>query len=314
MRTILVPLDGSQFSEHSLPMALRIARRSGACLHLLNVLAHSELMWFDSPTCDAEKYSDAFRQRHQIYLRDISSRASAFGVKIQTTLVPQSGSISETISAQTKLLNADLVVLTTHGLGGLARVFLGSVADELIRQISTPLLAIRPLEDPVNLDAQPEINKILVPLDGTTEAENMIPSAAKLARIMEAEVTLLQVITPVPATKYHPQGIRPLDSEMEHLTKMTDEAQSHLEEKAQSYLHSVAEALRKQGISVSARLMNHRNPASAIIKTAEREGFDLIALETHGRSGLSRLFLGSVADKVLRSSSVPMLVHRPLVE
>jgi nucleotide-binding universal stress UspA family protein len=280
-------------------------------LHLLSIYPLSDAIWLEASPYIDPALEESYQKRYETYLAEVSERLSAKGVAVKTTVLGQSGSISEVIAEQAEELKPDLVVMTTHGWGGLTRMFLGSIADELIRQLPMPLIIIRPEDGKVDLDNLPSLKKVLIPLDGAPEAEKMLPSAGKLARVMDAELTLFRSLSPVPSSHYEPQGFKDFDEEAEHLVEKTEEAQAHLLEKAEEYLKAMADHLRAEGLKVETKLATRPHPASVILKLVEQEGFDLIALETHGRKGLSRLFLGSVADKLIRSATVPVMVHRP---
>src|SRR5947209_4970021 len=147
-RTLLVPLDGSSFAEHALPAALAIARRAGARLNLVSVItplaeAYVEGLYFS--TADLEAHLEG---RQRTYLEAVASRLrERVDVPIGTTVLH--GDVAATVGQAIVADKVDLVVLATHGRGPLGRFWLGSVADELIRHATSPLLLIRPAEDPV---------------------------------------------------------------------------------------------------------------------------------------------------------------------
>ena len=310
-RTIVVPLDGSSFGEHAIPMALSIANRSGASLRLIHVLRPfvemvPELTAYHGPI-EAE-----YRQEKQLYLDRIVQRIrEVSSVPVTTEMIEGDicGCIREAVSER----KADLVVMTTHGRGPLARFWLGSVADELVRELPVPLLLVHPSMAPADFKTEPVFKNILLPLDGTTVAEQIIPHAAELARVMGGGCTLFRVVnTDIPdglsaaavGGAIATQRVRSMVEELEALR----ERQAQEGEK---YLQSAAERIRPLGIGVQTHVVLDEQPAAAILHEAEAN-FDLVALETHGFSGLKRLWLGSVADKVVRGSHVPVLVQRPV--
>lgn len=312
MKSILVPLDCSAFSEQALPLAIKLAKESNATLHLLSIYSLNNAIWLESTTYIDSDLAAAFQKRYQTYLDSISARIRQQGVSVEATVLPQSGSISKLITEHAEQLHADLVIISTHGRGGLARMFLGSVADELIRQLNMPLIAVRPQEANVDVSQSPQLQRILVPLDGAEEAEKMLPAVEKIAKVTNAQLTLLQVITPLLATEYEPQGIANFDEEVSQLLKKSEEIQTHLRQEAEQYLERVASQLQQHGLTVETQIAIRENPAKAILDIADQEAFDLIALETHGRKGISRWVLGSVADKIIRGATIPIMVHRPV--
>jgi nucleotide-binding universal stress UspA family protein len=179
-----------------------------------------------------------------------------------------------------------LVVLSTHGRGGYERAWLGSVTDEMVRLGRVPLLVVKPDTAPSGA-----FRRILVPLDGSPLAEAILEHAAGIARLdPEAELLLLQVVPPT------------VRGDLEPAQEMA----------AREYLDAVGDRLGREGVRARARLERARNVAAAILETAAAESADLLALSTHGRTGLARVALGSVADKLVRASALPVLIFRPL--
>jgi nucleotide-binding universal stress UspA family protein len=158
----------------------------------------------------------------------------------------------------------------------------GSVADELVCRARVPLLLVRGSDRAPRVTPEPVLDNILIPLDGSPLAEQVLGPALDLARVMEARCSLLRVV------------------------KLPEKAQ------AEAYLVRLAGGLREQGLEVRTRVVVARHPAEAIVQEALAQGSNLIALATHGRHGLKRLLLGSVAEKLLRAAASPVLVYRPV--
>ncbi len=309
-RSLLVPLDGSKFGEHALPLALGIAQRARATVQLLHVhpplaAAYAEGHLFIDGSLDLE-----FKERQRTYLERLVQRLEKVSpVRVTTTVLD--GEVAPTIRSAAESTGASLVVMTTHGRGALARLWLGSVADELVRELSMPLLLVRPGETPPDLANPPALKHVLLPLDGTPLAEQMIEPAVALGGLTGAEYTLLRVIKPVMPVSYPLHGAS-LGEEARLLLDRMETMYGQLRQEARDYLEGVADGLRARGLKVQTQVAVEMQPAVAILTEAGARGADLIALETHGRRGLARLFLGSVADKVLRGAAVPLLVHRPV--
>jgi nucleotide-binding universal stress UspA family protein len=310
-RSLLVPLDGSTFSEQALPLALGIARRSGAGITLLHVQAPLASIYAENPLFSYDNLEEQLRSRQrahdQGYLNSVSKRlADDADVHVTTALFE--GNVAAGIRTEVERTGAGLVVMTTHGRGPVGRFWLGSVADELIRTLDVPLLLVRPDEEAAAAAKEPSLRRILVPLDGSKLAEGVLEQAVTLGNLEGAEYTLLRVISPVVRVNYLPEG--PTLGQMAMaLIDRVQTLQEEVRKQARDYLEGVARRLRKRGLAVSTRVVVDDDPAAAILQTAA--DFDLIAIETHGRRGLKRLFLGSVANKVLRSTALPMLVDRP---
>jgi len=288
-RTIMVPLDGSSFSEHALPLALRAARLSDASLHLVCV-SDSDQHHTDTTTIDTQPES--------AYLARIADRLAAnWHGPIETTLLD--GAVTESIAAYAESHRVDLVVMTTHGRGVLSRAWLGSVADRLSRRLPMPMVLVRPHKNnPADSANPPSINHLLIPLDGSELSEQIVAHAIALGRLTDATYTLFQTIaifTPDYGVGIYP----PTDVDIAAWMKT-----------AQQYLDRIATGMRAEGLQVQTEVFVGF-AATSILDYARDHAVDLIAIETHGRSGVARLVLGSVADKIVRGAGVPVLLHRP---
>jgi nucleotide-binding universal stress UspA family protein len=188
---------------------------------------------------------------------------------------------------------------------------MGSVADEMIRHAHLPILLVRPGDEPINLGAEPLPVRVLVPLDGTDLAEQILEPAVALADMLPGmEYILLRVVKPLVPIAEMPDG--PANLEAHHILTEVQVIQEQLHRRAETYLRDIAARLEARGLKVEVRVVVSERPEEAILHEAEKTSASLIALETHGRSGLSRLVKGSVADKVVRGSHVPVMVQRPV--
>jgi nucleotide-binding universal stress UspA family protein len=301
IRTILVPLDGSLFGEQALAPALSIARRAQGVVHLLHVEpSRSEDPYFDRPAFVTKLQEE--------YLAGLIYRLQGT-TPVTVTSRLQTGEIAPTIAATAEGLAADLIVMTTHGRGALQRLWLGSVADELIRNHSHRVLLVRPIEGEAGRNGEPTIQRVLIPLDGSELAEQMIEPAIDVGSLLSADYTLLRVVIPVLASLTLIDA-GTLGEQTRAFMEQSRALTEQKEQEAGAYLERVAQRLRSRSLSVHTKVVVHPEPATAILEAAQT-GTDLIAIQTHGRRGLSRLVLGSVADKVIRGSNVPVLVQRP---
>lgn len=303
--SILVPLDGSSFAEHALPLAIGIAQRTGAVLHI--VRAHEPPVL---PVATAQalipvdaEWLAALRVQDQEYLRDIADRCmEKTGLVVRTDLPP--GPSSNAIVEAAQNGGDSLIVMTTHGRGGISRAWLGSVADAVVRRSGVPVLLIRPQTTEVDLDARTELHHVLIPVDGSALSEGIIDAALALGRLSAARYTLLKVVPAVPSPMHAMAISAGVDAY----------AFEELRRSGAAYLSALAERLHvEHGIEVDTLLVENQVPAAAILQQAEAHGVDMIALATHGRGGWTRMALGSVADKVMRGASVPVLLYRPTV-
>jgi nucleotide-binding universal stress UspA family protein len=347
-RLILVPLDGSDFAEHALPTALRLARDHGAALHIVRVYVPVAGVYGERAVpYDAALDRELMKQAKD-YLDGVVKRlAEVAGIRSSSVLLE--GSVADTISAHAEAIGADLLVMTTQGRGPLARFWLGSVADELVRQANIPILFVRSQSAAPDFSQEPAFGRVLIPLDGSPLAERVLGPVFALDTGAQTEYTLLRVVTPLGDANYSSAaaaytGFREARKELQddpaELTEASvtpppemnygsaaaayaglRDALEQLQELdraesngAHAYLERLAQDLRGRSFTVNTRVITNDRPASAILDDASAQGADLIALATRGRGGLKRFVLGSVADKVLRGANTAVLVYRPVDE
>jgi len=170
-RSLLVPLDGSAFAEQALPFALSIARRAGATINLVRVHVPYAYMSAEGVTPWSYQWDTEIREHERAYLDGISKRLTAAQSVPVTYRLLEGPVVAEVIQHHATATGADLIVMTTHGRGPLSRFWMGSVADELVRRATTPVLLVRPQETAVDLAADRVLKHILIPLDGSTLSE-----------------------------------------------------------------------------------------------------------------------------------------------
>jgi nucleotide-binding universal stress UspA family protein len=307
-RSILVPLDGSEFAEQAMPVALEIAQRTRAVLHPVHVYRPEE-PWrdfeaitpyrFEGVVAYEPEYEREERQEERGYLGRVAQTAVEHGAEVEPELLD--GNVVDALERHAERIGADLVVMATHGRGRLSRAWLGSIADRLVRELSVPVLLVRP-DDRVSTQA-PALDHILIPLDGSTYAESVLDHAAELGRLWEARCTLLTVVLNSVLQSRRPFGPSG-DGDGGASARLNYQT-------ARQYLERVAERLRGRWSQLDVRVVEGDHVARAIVSNAEQLDARLIAIATHGRGGLKRLVLGSVADKVIRASTFPLLVHHP---
>lgn len=302
LRTILVPLDGSALAERALPIACDIARRAGGAVQVVRahvpiavVGATAEGAIFSQDMLAAD---DALRQRAQKYVDEVATKYGAeWGLRV--TAVCEDGSPAGLITDIADRTDADLIVMTTHGAGGFTPDWLGSVADSVIRHSHRPVLALP--ENDAQLGEPLTLRRILVTLDGSDRASAILPIARDLAIAFGAGIDLIRVVAPyVPgdvvatlaADRPDPFGI---DAETVHAKKSLGDAGAELE---------------KSGLKVTHTVRVDLSPTRCLLEHVRETGPDCLAIATQGR-GVSRIFLGSVADKLIRSAGRPVLVLRP---
>jgi len=299
IRSVLVPLDGSPFAEQALPWAIAIARKARARLRL--ALVHQPA--HPPPLDEASRRLYArveliLRKSQREYLLGVSARIKG-AQQIQVATAMLNGSPAPALRDYVRDLGVDLVVMTTHGRGGIQRAWLGSVADQLVRSLESPLLLIRPQEGAA---AAPPVEEILVPLDGSRRAEAALPAAVSLASLLGARLALVQAVQPLVIVTDPPMPFpRGFDEELTALRRR----------EAQDYLDGIAEQVTGLGVPASGAAVLGAGAFDTIQAAAHAPATGMVALATHGRGGLRRLVLGSVADKLVRAGDLPVLVTRP---
>jgi nucleotide-binding universal stress UspA family protein len=302
-RRILVPLDGSPTAEQALDEATGLAQHAAAQVLLVHVLDFGVSLPCDE---DDPDYWRGCRQHDaDTYLESVAEKTRV------KSMVPVSISVRDGVNTVAAILTeaedwkANLIVMTTHGRGVIERAWLGSVADSLVREAKLPVLLVRAKAAGTERRGDRRFEHILVPLDDSERSRRILPAAAALARVEQARVTLLHVVHPwvVP--------VRPL-AHAHHAAEIRKHAVLDRTEKAEEYLSEIALGLDPAIKDVTADAVTAKwSDAEEIMNYARDHEADLIALATHGRSGLKRSLLGSVADKIIRGADQPVLVLRP---
>lgn len=293
--SILVPLDGSAFAEAALPAATTIASRENGSLDLVMVQDPVPAYGYGA----LEEQPQAWRAE---YLAAVEEElASRLQDRVQYSLLV--GSVTAELERHAEETDPDLLVMATHGRGPFSRFWLGSVADHIVRHSTYPVLLIRPEESQeVDVSAPTEFDHVLVPLDGSEEGETILDVAGPFGEIFDARYTLTRVV-------HYPAEV--VSSYMPDTVHISEEIVESGKAEAEKYLEGVAGKLRDAGYTVDVDVRVDVHPASGIQRAAEEVGADVVALATHGRGGVERTLVGSVADKLIRSTHLPTLVIRP---
>ncbi len=298
LSSILVPLDGSSFAEQALPLAARLARASSASLRL--ALVHTPTTAWD-PGIEFRLFDPEMelqvRERESGYLEKVARDLSGGnGLHVECALL--NGPVAPALEDYITRTGTDLVIMTSHGRGGVERLVMGNVADQLVRRVTAPVIVLRPSDQEVD-DSMPR--RILVTLDGSLLSESVLDEAAALARILRADILLTMVVQPAPVL------LPPFAWPPEALSRSPEERELD----ARRYLERIKQQLRSQGLGVQSRVRTARKVGREILRIARQEECSMIAMATHGVSGLDRLMLGSIADQVVRHAEVPVLLVRP---
>jgi nucleotide-binding universal stress UspA family protein len=304
-RSILVPLDGSELAEWALPAAIHIARRESAQIELLSItqLAPAGIGVITDRGDGIENWR-ATAGASLDYLAEIAARINQT-CSVAVKPIAQFGldDPASQLIEHSHEMDADLIVMATHGHGRFKRFWTGSVADSVVRKSRIATLLIRPGEGTIDLEREPEFRHILVPLDASPAAETVVDHAIALGGV-DADYTLITVLPLLPA---------PIDELAVMPTVEDERTRRSREDAAQTMLDVVAERiwLRNQRYRVSSVMCTGSSAAHAIVDYAVSQGVDLIAMTTHGRGGALRVMMGSVADAVARQATIPVLLYRP---
>ncbi|MFN8557827.1 MAG: universal stress protein [Dehalococcoidia bacterium] len=292
--TVLVPLDGSQTAEAALPYAEAIVRAARCRLVLMSVVDLESRRSLIVPPEAGEQVEAIQRERLTAYLHGVVNAMDGRGIIAQSML--RGGEPAAEIIAAEAELGVAMVVMATHGRGGLRRFLIGSVADKVMRTGACPTLLVQPNEQ-AGAPKIVRLRNFLVPLDGSPLAEQALEPATELARATGARLTLVRV-EPWLSVLTAPYGYVP------DVTRLDEEAGAA----AERYLDDVAQRL--PDVVRGAKVVLRGVPSRDLLAYAQGGGADLVIMTTHGRGGLGRLVMGSMADTMVRSG-VPTLLIRP---
>ena len=240
-RSILVPLDGTRFSERSLPLASELARASEAALHLARVhvphepdglLSNTSFQW---EGVDLSEYDGKDRREEEEYLHEVEARVATNGLEVDSVLLDQ-GDVTEQLCAYAREVEADAIFITSHVRGGVGRLLLGSVADGVLRNSHLPVVIVHPSKGERDVRAPTDVDHVLVPVDWSNLAGTAFGPVVDLARATGARVTLTSIVTPMILGPRIP----PVEAE----------APDEDELRATEYLEDMADELRAEGLDV----------------------------------------------------------------
>jgi len=290
---ILVPLDGSELAEVTLWYAEGLAGRMRSAITLLFVLSPEDL---------------TSQYMYDCYLKELVKRTRANAEKrgdgkkedeIKVDYEILKGDPAEEILDYANKARINLIIMSTQGRSGVRRWALGNVANKVLRATGKPVLLIRAK------GAKPDVyrgrlDKVLVPVDGSKESESILRYIAYMAATLNLEVTLFHV------------WVR--ESEDIPLTIEGVERLNKVKKHREGYLKRIEARLKHEGVNVNSvfKEILTGGAAEEIIKLAEEGDFSMVAMSTHGRSGVGRWIFGSNAEKVLEEGSTPLLLVRPI--
>jgi len=295
---ILVPLDGSPLAERALPCARTLGRGLSAELVLFHaIFIPAEIQeYVNNADLEGKALREQLEAKADSYLHDIADQLQE--VDLNVHMVVRHGPAAEAIVDHAEQTDVQWIVMATHGYTGIKHWTHGSVAERVLQSASVPVLMVRAQETPGDLQQPMPCQRILVTLDGSEMAEQVLLPTSLVAKALEAEMILFRVPIVYASGPLMGEWYMPLEGTFEMA-----------EQDVQVYLDRVADHLNEIGVNASTA-MRVGPVAESIVEYAEANHIDLIAMCTHGRTGLARWTLGSVADRVLRAGSIPILLVR----
>jgi nucleotide-binding universal stress UspA family protein len=292
---ILVPLDGSELAETALPYAGEIAGRLGSAVTIIYV-------------SEPEKPSPYERMHHSYMDRMVAAtrrEAAKYVDKktgtIQATSEILRGNAAEEIVDYADAKDVGLIVMTTHGLSGIKRWALGSVAEKVVRAADRPVFLVRGKGPHPARSKKGTLLKALVPLDGSEAGESAVPYIAELSAKLNTELILLQVL---------PLGFQDMSPTGYGWVMYQEELLRTNQLIAKEYLDEVGTRLVNRGATAVRSEVRFGDPAQEIMDFADETKVNVVAMSTHGRSGVGRWVFGSVVEKALHTGNTPLLIVR----
>jgi nucleotide-binding universal stress UspA family protein len=293
---ILVPLDGSLLAEQVLPYVKLLAKRIKCHTELLQVIQDSP-----APTHPRQVTAN-LSDEAQRYLKKAAASLKSSGLTVSSLV--HHGDPASDIVAEAESKPGTLLMMTPRGSSGFAsRWMLASITDKVLHVTTNPLLVVR-VEELEAATIEAILENVIVPLDESPLAEQVLPHAVYLATTMGLRIILLRV---TPAAEDFNRYIGYVPGNFEDFTRFIDA-------RGMEYLHKVGQKLREQGLTLVEERLLHGHPAEAIVDLARETPHSLVAMTTHGRSGVGRWQISSVADRVVRHSASSVLVVRPVEE
>jgi nucleotide-binding universal stress UspA family protein len=310
-KRVLVPLDGSGRAETAIPVAARLARVSGGTILLARVVTIPVMYESYGGASVVGEMVDTEVENAVDYLRGVKASEELAGIRVEISVLV--GAPAQTLLSMATMFKADLVVMTSQGKTGVKRWLLGSVAQKIARHSSIPVLVLR---EAGAIAAGPV--RALVTLDGSTLAKAALEPAAQLVAALsfpnQGTLHLLRVVKPPASNEKNTHG---------EYKKLAEEQALY---KARTYMQSIVEHLRegplgKLNLTFTWSVMPGEDVAETIVKAGEIDEdagtgivprpCDMLAMATHGRTGMQHWMLGSVTERVLGATLLPLLVVRP---
>lgn len=297
---ILVPLDGSLLAECVLPHAVAIAQAFNARIILLRVLeknqANASAQLFDLLNWQIKK------TEARLYLEKISTRLQKSQLQVTTTVLE--GLAAETITEFSENQGAKLIILSSHGRNGLSQWEISSVTQKVIFGAPASILIIRAHQPSTNELMEQPYRQILIPLDGSRRAENVLPLTILMARFHQAQIHIVHVVKKPEMARHMPLTPEDVD--------LSNRIVARNREVAIHYLEQLRSRSPLDGIQLQTHLFTSDNAMAAIHDLVEQEHIEMVALSAHGYSGNNQWPYGSLVNNFILYGQVPLLIVQDL--
>ena len=288
-KKILVPLDGSDLAELALPYAEELANAFKSEVILLHV---------------SEPAESRYRHMHELYVQKVADRIKERIRKVSPVVV--SGKSADEIISYAEKNDVGLIIITSHGRSGIMSWATGSIASKLLQATAVPMLLVRVVKTRRKAQRPVLLNRILLPLDGSEAGEAAMEYIGELMSRLESEVILLGVVS----SGQHIRSVGGLD-----YIHYPQEQLEMFKKEAEEYLGGVYRRLKRRKGTVKVTIkVGADDVGQEIIKFAEEERVNLIAISSHGHSGIKKWVFGSIANKVVQGSKAPVLLVKALGE
>jgi nucleotide-binding universal stress UspA family protein len=299
-KVIMAPTEGSDSERAAMTVAVKLAQRFDAELRLVRVQTAPLVSENVVRPPVLEITEQTLKDERLARLRKLEALGTELRLlgKVRLSTALEDGPVAPTLRDHAKKFNVDLIVMSSHSRGGLKRITLGSVTDYLIRQTNIPVLVVRPPVSFIGATPEETVSRMIVPLDGSALAEQILPEVSALALRLNSTVSLVHVLTPVTYSQKEimQPGLPWWDTDIAI---------------ADSYLARAASYLTEAGVTVGKDVVLSDDVATAILDYAARTRADLIAIATRGKGGMRRFVFGTVADEVTRKSTSSILIFHP---
>jgi len=298
---VLIPLDGSKFSEEVLPYLAKVPKGQGHAVALLRVgepprehvpmvgAATLEVGYYPPP--DLETKTEALARIEKEALTYLRARAKEMPGLTVNCKVAISHEVAAEIIETANREHADMIAMTTHGRTGLLELAMGSVANAILHHSKLPVLLVKPKRARSGRNGSQTdraIEKVIVPLDGTVEAERALAKAQETARLFGADVVLVQV-----------------------LKRGAEKSLASRDVLEEGYLAGIASRLVAEGVHCEWEVLHDSKPDDRIVDFAAHTAGALIVMMSRNRPHVTEALLGSVSRQVVASGVAPVLLLRP---